>query len=661
LEDLLGILEFVHAQGVIHRDIKPSNLIRRASDGKLVLIDFGAVKTIRDHIVAGESKERADLTVGIGTQGYMPREQLAGHPRFNSDIYAVGMIAIKAITGINPADLPQELSILEIIRQNGMQVSDRLAEILDKMVCYHCSDRYQSATEVLEALRQFKASPDKTWLTKFPPTQIPFSRLPRRQLLMGAGALTVAAVAVFLLAKSGFLSPSIPETNSIVTINADENAANWISSGSKILTVGPDNPAKQEGVDFMASGEYQQAVSALEAARKINQSDPEILIYLNNARIGNAKSYAIAAAVPVGDTPDSANEMLRGVAQAQDEINAAGGINGVPLKVAIANDNNRPEVAKAIAKELVKNPEILGVVGHGVSDTTLAAGAVYQSGELVAIAPVSSAIQLSGMGRYVFRTMPSDRYTARALSTYLLTQLKKQKAVVFYNSNSVYSQSLKNEFKDALFYLGGGQVVQEFDLSRPDFKARESVEKAIKKEAEALVLLPSNEVSDRALQVVQINGKRLKLIAGDGFYTPKTLDIGGEEAVGMVLAVPGSLIGERGEKFRTAAFQLWGEMASETDKNDAPLLATSNQMGVNWRTALAYDATQALIAAIGNNPTRRGVQRSLSAADFSILGATGSVSFRPTGDREAAVQLVTVVSSKNGYKFEPLEAGLIGK
>ncbi len=664
LQDVLKILEFVHGEGVIHRDIKPSNLIRRASDGKLVLIDFGAVKNIGNQItnqiddVPTEAMcDRTAMTIAIGTQGYMPREQLAGLPHFNSDIYALGAIAIKALTGINPGDLPYDKNTSEIIWRDAATVSDGLAAILDKMVRCYYGDRYQSATDVLQALQMLSQTVDPTWIDA-PPVDRLRPRPPNRKLLFVGGAIAAAAIAFFLLTKSIQPPETIPESNTISPAQIDTKR---ISFGEQILAVGSDNPAKQEGADFIKAGDYKQAIKAFATARKADITDPETLIYLNNARIGNGKYYAIAAAVPLGITPDSANEMLRGIAQAQDEINAAGGINGVPLKVAIANDDNRPRIAKSLAQELVKNPEILGVVGHGISDTTLAAGSIYQSGELVAIAPVSSAIQLSELSRYVFRIMPSDRYAARALSAYMSDRLNKQKAVVFYNSDSVYSQSIKNEFKDALFYRGGGKVIGEFDLSRPNFNARKSVETAIKQGADAIVLLPSNDVLDRALQVVYVNRRRLNMLAGDGFYLTKTLEIAGEDAEGMVLAVPGSLVGEKGQNFRAKAMQLWGKNSTDqtlnNGKNTNVNLFTSERVSVNWRTALTYDATQALIAAIRNNPTRNGVLRSLRASNFSVTGSTGIVSFRPTGDREAAVQLVMVKPTKNGYQFKPLEFG----
>ena len=96
LRDLLQILAFVHQNGVIHRDIKPSNIIRRDSDGKLVLIDFGAVKEVTTQLL--DNQEQNAFTIGIGTKGYAPSEQCFGRPQYSSDIYALGMVGIKALT-----------------------------------------------------------------------------------------------------------------------------------------------------------------------------------------------------------------------------------------------------------------------------------------------------------------------------------------------------------------------------------------------------------------------------------------------------------------------------------------------------------------------------------------------------------------------------------
>ncbi len=150
LKQVLEVLEFVHQHRVIHRDIKPTNIIRCAQDNRLVLIDFGAVKLMQP-----PSSEQTELaTVAIGTRGYAPPEQFAGHPRLCSDIYALGMIAIQAITGIPPQELHPDPETGNIMWRQTVQVSEELAVILDKMVCYHFSDRYQSAAAVLQDLKR---------------------------------------------------------------------------------------------------------------------------------------------------------------------------------------------------------------------------------------------------------------------------------------------------------------------------------------------------------------------------------------------------------------------------------------------------------------------------------------------------------------------------
>ncbi|AFZ24553.1 serine/threonine protein kinase [Cylindrospermum stagnale PCC 7417] len=151
LLEILGILEFVHQQGVIHRDIKPDNIIRRSSDYRLVLVDFGSVKQLRTHLVAVGAPPTA--TVAIGTPGYMPTEQGQGKPRPNSDIYSLGIIAIQALTGIPASQLQEDPDTGEFIWQHLISVNPQLAAVLTKMVRYHFKDRYQNVTETLQACR----------------------------------------------------------------------------------------------------------------------------------------------------------------------------------------------------------------------------------------------------------------------------------------------------------------------------------------------------------------------------------------------------------------------------------------------------------------------------------------------------------------------------
>ena len=163
LQDILQVLTFVHQQNVIHRDIKPANLIRRNRDGTIVLIDFGAVKEVRNQ--TRYTPKQTSLTIPIGSPGYMPSEQQSSNPHFSSDIYAVGMVCLQSLTGLSPRKLPKDSQTGEFgcgLVRDRASISPGLAAILDRMVRYDYRQRYTNATEAMEALEQLldRAQPD---------------------------------------------------------------------------------------------------------------------------------------------------------------------------------------------------------------------------------------------------------------------------------------------------------------------------------------------------------------------------------------------------------------------------------------------------------------------------------------------------------------------
>jgi eukaryotic-like serine/threonine-protein kinase len=163
LQEILAGLAVVHGKNKIHRDLKPDNIMRRAKDGKLVLIDFGAVKEVRQ--AAGMGTNAAlSASIGIGTQGYMPTEQAIGFPRLASDVYAVGAIGIQCLTGKHPNGLFDE-DILALRWQHLCQVSAGLAAVLEKLVAQQPNERYGDGMLAGVAIDQFLAAQQPQSLT----------------------------------------------------------------------------------------------------------------------------------------------------------------------------------------------------------------------------------------------------------------------------------------------------------------------------------------------------------------------------------------------------------------------------------------------------------------------------------------------------------------
>ncbi|WP_071189032.1 protein kinase [Trichormus sp. NMC-1] len=153
LEDALGILEFVHSQGFIHCDIKPENLIRRSTDDKLVLIDFGSIQPI-------DFSTDAELPISqipVTSLGYIPPEQFLGQTQPNSDIYALGMIAIQGLTGLTPLQFNIDPATNEIPWDHDNKPgNDYLAVFLSQMIRYNYQERFQSAKEALWVFKHIR-------------------------------------------------------------------------------------------------------------------------------------------------------------------------------------------------------------------------------------------------------------------------------------------------------------------------------------------------------------------------------------------------------------------------------------------------------------------------------------------------------------------------
>ena len=338
LKEILEILEFVHDQKVIHRDINPRNILRRDKDEKLVLIDFGAVKQITTQMIS--TAHQTQITVAIGTPGYIPGEQAQGEPKFSSDIYALGIMSITALTGLSPDDLEKDDDTNEIIWEKHAQVSQELTDILNKMVRYDFRQRYSSATQVLEELRNLNENTNQSSSSTMVLNIKPFSQTfkPRNQtknfnpkklfikafmfmLLIGSGA--TLSVLVINSINSANASDLYKKANTFYDLQRYEDALNnykqaidikpeyaqaWngkakalyeldtheeaLSAYDKAIEIEPDYQDSWQGRGFVLHKlkRYRDAIYSFNKALELEPKSPEVL----NARgksLSNLKRY----------------------------------------------------------------------------------------------------------------------------------------------------------------------------------------------------------------------------------------------------------------------------------------------------------------------------------------------------------------------------------
>lgn len=148
LQELLTVIAAVHSQNVIHRDIKPSNILHRQDSDQLVLIDFGAVKAL-------QASPGHDLTVAIGSLGYMAPEQQASRPCFSSDLYSLGMVMLQALSGRHPMSFDTPVICARI----DPSLPDAVARFIDRLVHVDHRQRYSTAAEALQAFKQLTHRP----------------------------------------------------------------------------------------------------------------------------------------------------------------------------------------------------------------------------------------------------------------------------------------------------------------------------------------------------------------------------------------------------------------------------------------------------------------------------------------------------------------------
>ncbi|MCC5629766.1 ABC transporter substrate-binding protein [Nostoc sphaeroides CHAB 2801] len=446
------------------------------------------------------------------------------------------------------------------------------------------------------------------------------------------GVFVGGTLVYFLLQKN--LSPPNP-TCAKKTYSLNDR----ISLGEEVLLRQDTNPAKEAGVKAFLEGECQTAIEKLNLYRKANLSDPEALIYLNNAKARQKEDkLKIAVSVPIGTNPNVAKEILRGVAQAQDEVNSSGGINGKALEVAIANDDNDPSEAVQLATRFGRDASILAVVGHNASNASLSAAPVYQRDGLVMITPTSYAPNLSNVGNYIFRTAPSVSSIADKVSDYAINTAGKTNFLFCVDPQSLDNLLFKDKFVKAIKAANGNINPTDCNISTSNFNSNAVISEAIRSGANGLVLAIYIERIKQGLAIAQANQGQLNIFGSPTLLTNEVLKEG-KAINGIIIPVPWHPIAFSNHSFPKKAQTLWG----------GP---------VNWRTATTYDATTAIAKGLQQSNTREGLQKALHSPSFSIDGATGNIQFSQSGDRtNNSIFLVKVqqIPGTDKYEFVPIQ------
>jgi branched-chain amino acid transport system substrate-binding protein len=446
---------------------------------------------------------------------------------------------------------------------------------------------------------------------KLPDNREPGQKIKKLAFWGGIGAIALATL-TFGISK-------------IIDSSKDSTLSPGISLGEEILSK-TSTPEKQAGVKAFGDKNYSDAVANFKASLQKNPNDPEARIYLNNAKAANSKQIIkIAASVPFGGNQTIAEEMLRGVAEVQEEINRDDGINGKPLQVVIANDDNNNIFAEKVAHKFVRDPAIFAVVGHNSSNASVAAAPIYKEGKLVMISPTSFGNELK-YNAYVFRMVPQITFFAAQSSRAIGKAIHNPKVAVCVDTEVSYDQaSFKKEFLYVLSAYGGQHVDIPCNLADPSFNSSTVVEALIKYKPNSLMVAPFVNNLPKGIEIFKAVQKKqlsIQLFGSPTLYTEQTIPLGGEAVEGLTLSVPYYPDATEKNSFRNQ----W-----KTQLN-------------SWRSPMAKDATKVIVTGLDQllkqqQPTREALDTILRNPNFRIKGVTGEFKFnKDTGEREFLFQ-----------------------
>lgn len=351
---------------------------------------------------------------------------------------------------------------------------------------------------------------------------------------------------------------------------------------------------------------------------------------------GGADTIVIGLAGPFSEA--RGHSMLLGARLAMNEINAAGGIRRRRLVLQVEDDSASNARAIATALKLRDDANVVAVVGHLTSGTTIAAADIYNSGAnpVVEISPSASNPDLTGIGRFTFRVCATDLVHGTALARFAFQRLGARTAAVIYQ-NDDYGRGILGTFGEELRRLGG--TIDEADPVLTGGAEIGPYLERIQRAARAQVLmLATDRVTGAAiLRQARQRGITLPVLGGDAL---SGIQSEGSVAEGVYFS-SNYLPNRPGEK-NAAFLRAYG--------------AANNGELPDHRGAAAYDAVHLIADAIRDAGTRRAAIRDALAAVGTSRpaydGVTGRIAFDRRGDVSDKTVVIGVV---RGGRIVPAE------
>jgi branched-chain amino acid transport system substrate-binding protein len=220
-----------------------------------------------------------------------------------------------------------------------------------------------------------------------------------------------------------------------------------------------------------------------------------------------------------------------GIMMAIDEINAKGGVAGRKLKVLTEDDQSKQEEAANAVTKLISQNNVVAVLGEVASSCSIAAAPICQSNKVPMISPSSTNPQVTQKGDYIFRMCFTDDYQGHSMADYVVKQAGVKNAAILTDVKSDYSQGLGHFFEERFTQLGGKVVARaSYANGDSDFKAQLTSVKAANPQ---ILYVPGyyTDIGQIAIQKSDL-GINAPLVGGDGWESPKLIEIGGKALEG---------------------------------------------------------------------------------------------------------------------------------